>query len=186
MGAGDLSVSESFEELINGRAGGYRVAARPSLYSEEFEKVCPYYIAFGMSYDEFWNGDCEIAPMYRKAHEARMNEANTLAWLQGVYVYHAVGALAPTLKAFSKGRAQAYMKEPFGFQEREVGKEIAKAKERKEQKDSTNKARAILEMWSVNYNERWDKAQEEKKLKEEINSAEGGEAIGRSGNDSGN
>ena len=120
-GRGELSVSESFNE---GR-DSYHIATRPKFYTEQFERVCPYYIAFGMTYEQFWDGDIEIATMYRKAHEIKLDEANSLAWLQGSYVYQAVGALAPVLKAFCKGKAQPYLKEPYGkSQKKEIVSEI--------------------------------------------------------------
>lgn len=157
LGDGSLTVSESFNEL--GR-DGYKITARPQFFTEQFERVCPYYIAFGMTYAEFWDGACEIAKAYRKAHEIKLREQNQYAWLQGAYVYQAVGALAPALKAFSKGRAQNYMDEPFAI---DTPTEAPVSKE----KQSDVKAREWLEMWAINFNAKFDE-----KL------AEGGDADG--------
>lgn len=101
---------------------GYSITTRPSFYTEQFERVCPYYIAFGMSYEQFWDGDPEIAKHYRTAHEIQIEEQNQMAWLQGAYVYQAIGALAPALKAFAKGRPKEYMRKPL-----DMGRSILRA-----------------------------------------------------------
>lgn len=160
LGERDLSVSGSFAD---GR-DGYKIAARPKFYTEQFERVCPYYIAFGMTYEQFWDGDVEIAKAYRKAHEIKNDELNQQAWLQGFYVYHAIGALAPALKAFSKGRAQEYMKYPIGHENDRADRPIEKAKV---QDHDDSRAKAWMEMWAINFNAKFDE-----KL------AEGGETDG--------
>lgn len=114
-----------------------------------------------MTYEQFWDSDPWIARDYRLAHKIKLDEANQMAWLQGAYVYQAVGALAPALRAFSKGRVQEYMKEPIGF--------VAPENEPVDKKKaSDNKAKQWLEMWAVNFNAKFD---------EKI--AKGGEANGR-------
>ena len=82
-----------------------------------------------------------------------------MAWVQGAYVYNAIGALAPALKAFAKGRAKPYLEHPFmNDAELDVPK-------RKEESQSDEKARAWMEMWAINFNEKFD----EKKLGGEAN-----------------
>lgn len=135
-----------------------------------------------MSYDDFWNGDCDMAKMYRKAHQIYISGENDLAWLQGFYVYQAVGALAPALKAFSKGRAHKYMEKPIEYGANDFDKEIERQKKQKEEKASSDKAKAVLEMWAIGFNERWDKAEAKKKESEEQNdntAMNGGETDGR-------
>lgn len=110
-------------------------------------------MAFGMTYDEFWNGDTEIAKMFRKAYEIKQRELDKQAWLQGAYVYHAIGALAPALKAFAKGSAKPYIEHPFGYEEDPApSASPAKAKERR----SDEKARTWMEMWAISFNEKFD------------------------------
>lgn len=57
-----------------------------------------------MTFDQFWNDDPEIVKYYRRADEIRQERENTHAWLQGMYVYEAIGAMVPVLRAFSKAR----------------------------------------------------------------------------------
>ena len=110
-------------------------------------------MAFGMTYDEFWNGDVEMPKMFRKAHEIRQREIDQQAWLQGAYVYQAIGALAPVLKAFAKGNAKPYLEHPFGYEEKPMTAENPiKAKEQR----SDDKARTIFEMWALSFNDKFD------------------------------
>lgn len=102
-----------------------------------------------MTYADFWDGACDMAKDYRKAHELKREEDNYFAWLQGAYVYHAIAALSPALNAFAKGRAQEYMKMPFGY-ERQEEKPVNR------QKESDSKAKQWLEMWAINFNEKFD------------------------------
>ena len=101
-----------------------------------------------MTYEQFWDGDVDIAKMYRKAHEIKLKEDNNQAWLQGAYVYQAISALAPVLKAFAKGSAKPYLERPFGVEEAEV-----KTKEQK----SDEKALSWMEAWAISFNEHFDK-----------------------------
>lgn len=62
-----------------------------------FYEQLPYYLSIGMSAEEYWNGDYRLAKAYRKADELRLQRANQLRWLQGMYIYEAVGNLSPIL-----------------------------------------------------------------------------------------
>lgn len=143
-----------------GRDDSYRIAARPKFYTKQFERVCPYYIAFGMTYDEFWNGDNEMPRMFRKAHEIRQLEADHQAWLQGAYVYQAIGALAPALKAFAKGSVKPYMDQPFGHDINPIDNKEEREKVKEEKNDES--ARSWMEMWAMNFNDKFDKNNQEK------------------------
>ena len=111
-------------------------------------------MAFGMTYDEFWNGDTEMPKMFRKAYEIKQKEYDQQAWIQGAYVYHAIGALAPILKAFAKGSAKPYLEHPFCYDERPLSDETPKqAKENR----NDNKARTMFEMWALSFNDKFEK-----------------------------
>lgn len=67
----------------------------------------------GMTYEQYWDGDVLAHKAYRDAEKMRVRDMNFYSWLQGLYVYEAIADLSPALKAFSKGRAKPYSKEPF-------------------------------------------------------------------------
>lgn len=74
----------------------------PFAYTEVFERLCPYYMSIGMTYDEYWNGANELPRYYRKAEELRMEKNNYEAWLQGFYIYEAFCNASPLFHAFAK------------------------------------------------------------------------------------
>lgn len=90
-------------------------------------------MAWGMTYAEYWDGDVSAHRAFRKAHKLKITEQNQMAWIQGMYVYEAIANLAPALKAFAKGRAKPYTKEPYDlFEEQRKAREEAEQKARYE------------------------------------------------------
>ncbi len=100
-------------------------------YTEVFESVFPFYLSIGMTYEQFWEGKPSLAVHYRKAHKMVQNRQNLNAWLQGFYVYNAIGAFAEILPAFPKKGAKVhpYMEEPLPMTEEE-SRERAERKQR--------------------------------------------------------
>ena len=115
-----------------GRVGGKNAALPLSLMSA-FEKACPRYLSYGMTYEQYWDGDVFAHKAFRKAEKIRWEKQNQVLWLQGAYVYDALLAVTPYLKAFSKGKPKPYVKEPFElFKEQREAREEREAKERYE------------------------------------------------------
>lgn len=84
--------------------------------TEIFEESFPFYLAIGMSYAEYWEGDPKLAQYYRKAYQVKQEEINNNAWLQGMYIYDAVStALHNALRGFGKQKppAKDYAKQPY-------------------------------------------------------------------------
>ena len=98
---------------------------------EIFEECFPFYLAIGMSFAEYWEGDPKLAQYYRKAYQIKQDEINNNAWLQGMYIYDAVStALHNTLRGMGKNKppAKDYAKRPYEFKNK-VKTEAEKAKE---------------------------------------------------------
>ena len=88
-------------------------------YTEIFNEAFPYYLSIGMSYELYWHGEPNLVKAYREADGMRVDRMNYEAWLQGLYVYQAVGALYPVFNPFSKQKkAEEYLKEPIVITER--------------------------------------------------------------------
>ena len=99
--------------------------------TEIFEEAFPFYLAIGMSYAEYWEGDPKLAQYYRKAYRIKQEEINNNAWLQGMYIYDAVStALHNALRGFGKQKppAKDYAKQPYELNNK-VKTEAEKAKE---------------------------------------------------------
>lgn len=116
-----------------GEAKAARSAASPLSLMSVFRDACPAYMSCGMTYEEFWDGDVFAHRAYREAEKLRIKSRNQYAWLQGLYIYQAIGSLAPALKAFSKGRAKPYIEEPIDlFENERKEREEREARERYE------------------------------------------------------
>ena len=99
--------------------------------TEIFEECFPFYLAIGMSYAEYWEGDVKLAQYYRKAYNIKQDEINNNAWLQGMYIYDAVStALYNALRGMGKSHppAKDYAKQPYELKNK-VKSEAEKAKE---------------------------------------------------------
>ena len=105
-------------------------------YAEIFERLCPYYMSIGMSYDDFWNGDVSMVKAYRKAYELKEKRRNQELWLQGMYFYEALCDASPLFRfSMKKGmiRPEPYLKEPYPITAAEVReREERQAQEREE------------------------------------------------------
>ena len=115
-----------------GEEGGH--AASPLSLREAFEKACPVYMSYGMSYEDFWHGDVRAHRMYREAHKQIVTEQNLMSWLTGRYVYDALCAVAPILSMRSKAtKPNDYLKNPYDlFEEDRIRREENERKKRYE------------------------------------------------------
>ena len=78
-------------------------------FSDTLDKLCTYYMALGVSYDEFWNGDYTMLKFYVERHKIAVEQKNEELWLQGLYFYEAV--CTALSNAFSKGSKAKYPEE---------------------------------------------------------------------------
>ena len=93
-------------------------------------------MAYGMTYEQFWDGDPWMVRAYKKADEIKQERENQAAWLQGLYVYEAIADMAPILHPFSKAKKpHPYPSEPY-----ELNTSISKlrAKQKAEQDRKKN------------------------------------------------
>lgn len=70
--------------------------------TKTFEELCPIYMSYGMSYDEFWYGEAYRAKFYLDSHKLKVKQKDEEMWIQGMYIYEALCKVSPVLHAFSK------------------------------------------------------------------------------------
>ena len=113
-------------------------ATTQKTYTEIFEESFPFYLAIGMSYAEYWEGDVKLAQYYRKAYNIKQDEINNNAWLQGMYIYDAFStALFNFSRSLAKNppAAKTYTQQPYDFGKRQKSEqEIAKEVESEQEK----------------------------------------------------
>lgn len=101
--------------------------------SEIFERLCPYYMTYGMSYEDYWYGDPWRMKAYKDAYDLRNRQQNTMMWLNGIYYNHAVSvALANAFR--KKGSPPVkYLEKPLDvFPKTELEEAAEQEKKQKE------------------------------------------------------
>lgn len=81
--------------------------------TEIFERDCPYYMAIGMTYEQYWYGDVHMARDFYKADRIRQKRMNDEAWLYGAYVGRAIEATICNAFRKSGTPPAQYPKEPI-------------------------------------------------------------------------
>ena len=107
---------------LSAHEGGERDRSLPFFtYTEKFYEQFPYYLAIGMTPDQYWNGDPMLVKYYRKADEIRLERENQRLWLQGMYFYEAVCDASPVLHAFArKGtKPHPYSEKPYAITDKQ-------------------------------------------------------------------
>lgn len=118
-------------------------------YTEVFYTHLPYYLAIGMSYDLYWNGDCRLTECYRRAEEIKQRQRNQELWLQGMYIYEALCDVSPILQAFAKKgtKPTPYSSEPYAI----TAKQVQEKREKQEQL-RFEKTKAKMAAWAAKTN----------------------------------
>lgn len=144
-----------------------KTAASPLSLMSVFKEACPIYMSFGMTYEQFWDGDVEMHLMYRKAMRQRVIAENRMMWLQGMYIYEALLDVARYNKAFSKAKPAPYRDTPYDLFAEERLRE-----ERRKQKEQYENIRDKVYAFAKAFNE--------KRHEKETEIKEGVDDIGRS------
>lgn len=111
------------------------------------KKAFPQYLAMGMTYEQFWEQDVELAKFYREAWQLKQQLKEQDLWLQGLYIQEAIAA------CFSdKKKPFHYPEEPHGVFEKRKKKQKKETQEHK----SDRKAKAVMEMMMVNINRKFE------------------------------
>lgn len=114
--------------------------------TEVFEESFPFYLAIGMSFAEYWEGDPKLTQYYRKAYLIKQEQLNNNAWLQGMYFYDAIStALHNAMRGMGKSKppAKDYAKQPYDIFKKEKTPEQKAIEVEKEQE----KAAAWMEQF---------------------------------------
>ena len=122
-------------------------------YTDKFYELFPYYLAIGMTPEQYWDGDCTLPKYYRKAEELRNEKRNQELWLQGMYVYEAICDVAPILHAFAKKgtKPTPYASKPYPLTHKDVERE-EEAKQRK----LAEKGKRFMEAMAASINKKFE------------------------------
>ena len=138
--------------------GGRESRLAPLLpYTEIFNKSFPYYLAIGMTYDQYWNEDCTLVKYYRQADRIKRERKNQDAWLQGMYIYDAMLRVSPILRAFAK---QGTKPEPYVEEAYPISSVAVKERNEKKERENSEKALRYMQAFMVANNKRFEKKEE--------------------------
>ena len=130
-------------------------ASSPSLftYTDKFYECFPYYLAIGMTPEQYWDGDCTLPKYYRKAEELRNEKRNQELWLQGMYVYEAICDVAPILHAFAKKGTKPT---PYSSKPYPLTNEQAERDEEEKQRKIAEKGKRFMEAMAASINKKFE------------------------------
>lgn len=105
----------------------------------------PFYLAIGMSPEEYWEGDPYLAKAYYKAHKLHIEQRNQELWLQGLYIHNAVSVVVGNALRRKGSPAQKYIDKPLDLFKNE---EIVTEEKKQEERDKAVQAfEAIRKAW---------------------------------------
>ena len=115
--------------------------------TKTFEELCPIFMSYGMSYDEYWYGSPYRAKFYLQAHKIKIKQKDEELWMQGMYIYEALCDVSPILHAFSKKGTK-----PLQYRTRPMSDQLDDVKTEKEKEQEVEnerlKARVFFENWA--------------------------------------
>lgn len=134
----ELEVSDSLS------TNDIKEGGNDTLLLSYFDELFPTYLLYGMTCEQYWEQDCELAVFYRKKHELEINEINQELWLQGAYVYNALCSVAPYFNSLKPQEPKPYVKEPFPLTERQ--------KVEQEERENSEKIKEYMMSFMTKFN----------------------------------
>ena len=80
-------------------------------FGKYLDLMCPYYMSYGMTYEEFWHGSIDRFESYWQSNQYDIERRNQELWIQGMYIQEAIAAVLD-----SKHRAK-YPSKPYRLTE---------------------------------------------------------------------
>ena len=146
----------------------------PYPYGDIFDEALPEYMAIGMSYEEFWDGEFGTKRAFRKAYririEAEQRIADTNNWYMGQYILNVLQAsplLVAGLNVKNTANLPKYPDKPYydTFEERKKEEKKLKAEEvrKKKEEDQQKLAMAMFHAMATQFNKHFAEKEEKPK-----------------------
>ena len=146
---------------------GDRLTDQTSLtpYGDIFDQVLPSYMAMGMTYDQFWDGEVGMKTAYRKAYSERIEQEQRIAdrnnWMMGQYiisVLNSVPLLVAGLNVKRGANLPSYMEKPI-YERLDAEKKEEDRK--KHEEEQTKLAMAMFQAGIERFNRNLQKRQQQ-------------------------
>lgn len=139
---GSILVGDAFREIKGDVLDG------ASLFSKTYEQEFPKYLFYGMTEEQYWDGENYLPSAYREAYDMKLKHDNMIAWYQGRYVYDAIISLIPALNSFGNGKIEPYVEKMYPITMSEFAEIEAKHNKQK----SIDNAVGFLQGWAAKVN----------------------------------
>lgn len=143
-------------------------------YGDTFDLLLPKYMAMGMTYDQYWDGEVGMKTAYREAYRDRIEQEQRIAdrnnWLMGQYIMSALNAVPLLVAGLNVKRGTTlpkYPEKPFYDTMDEQKKEEDR---QKREEDQTRLAMAMFQSAIERFN-----GNIQKRLEEEAKAAPSGQ-----------
>ena len=113
--------------------------------------MCPIYMSYGMSYDEYWYESPYRVKFYREAYELKQKQKDEQMWVQGMYIYEALCEVSPVLHALSKSGTKPlpYARKPY-LSDMTIDEEDEKRKKQQQIENERLIAQIHFQNWARN------------------------------------
>lgn len=133
----------------------------PTPFGDTFDEALPQYLAMGMPYDLYWDGEFGTKRAFRKAYEIRLEREQRIAdqnnWYMGQYIISALKTtplLVAGLNVRQGAQLPGYAEKPFfEMADKQKKEDVRKKKEENQQK----LAMAMFQAMSAEFNKNFKK-----------------------------
>lgn len=105
---------------------------KPLSATEIFDRDCPYFLAIGMTYEQYWYDDPMLVRAFHKADKIRRERKDFELWLQGRYFMEAIESSIGNAFRKSGSEPCRYPEKPYLMEEPEPTLEQLEEKEKQE------------------------------------------------------
>lgn len=150
---------------------GDRLTQQTSLtpYGDIFDQLLPSYIAMGMTYDEYWDGEVGMKTAYREGYGKRIEQEQRIAdrnnWMMGQYiisVLNSVPLLVAGLNVKRGTHLPSYAEQPI-YEKIDMDRKEEDKKRREEEQSKLAMAmfQAAIERFNRNIQKRQEQTGQE-------------------------
>ncbi len=118
----------------------------PLSYGEVFRKLCPQYLHYGMTWEQYWNGDPWMVVYYSQAHDLAIRQRNEELWLQGLYNHDAFAVVLSNAFAAKGSVPKKYLEKPL-----DIFPKTEEEKQAEEERELRKMVRQ-LNLWEKQFN----------------------------------
>lgn len=135
--------------------------ASPTPYGDIFDELLPQYMAMGMTYDQYWDGEVGMKTAFLKAYRTRMENEQRVTdrnyWYLGQYIMAALQSTPFAIPGVNMKKGSSlpdYPDKPFMQKQEELKKEEVR---KQYEEDQSMLAMAMFQAFTSKFNKNIEK-----------------------------